>query len=223
MFLFTLPFLLHCVVMGELPWSNILHLYAVFFSCVILYHLTAHSVGLVVPKPRAASWVSRIAVLGLYVALPGFGQAGISFLSFLTILPTYFGKILPILKFENHNWSIRKQGCGILARYSLFNLKFPRCFHLLYAGSAYSYLSDHRLSKWRNQSYCIFQTIRILLFSIFQFLLLGSLWPFFSKGQASGFWVIPIGQRLWVSRCGRCLHSRTIHLSGAFDLAILTL
>ena len=35
-----------------------LHLYFVFFSSVVLYHLTAHVIGLVVPKPRAASWVS---------------------------------------------------------------------------------------------------------------------------------------------------------------------
>ena len=45
--------------------------------------------GFVVPKPRAASWVSRIVVLGLYVVLPGLGQA--EYLSFFpTILPTYW-------------------------------------------------------------------------------------------------------------------------------------
>ena len=102
MFALTLPFLLHCIIVGELAFENILHLYFVFFSSVVLYHLTAHVIGLVVPKPRAASWVSRIVVLGLYVFLPAFGQAGISFLSFLTILPTYFGKMLPeLISMEN--------------------------------------------------------------------------------------------------------------------------
>ena len=96
MFALTLPFLLHCIIVGELAFENILHLYFVFFSSVVLYHLTAHVIGLVVPKPRAASWVSRIVVLGLYVFLPAFGQAGISFLSFLTILPTYFGPLSKI-------------------------------------------------------------------------------------------------------------------------------
>jgi hypothetical protein len=102
MFLFTLPFLAHAILVGKLPWGNIIQLYSVFFCSVILYHLTAHAVGLVVPKPRAASWVSRIVVLGLYVVLPGLGQAGISFLSFLTILPTYFGKILPVIREEGY-------------------------------------------------------------------------------------------------------------------------
>ena len=103
MFFLTIPFLIHCVVVGKLPWLNILHLYSVFFCSVLFYHLTAHVIGLVVPRPRAASWVSRIAVLGLYIFLPVLGQAGISFLSFLTILPTYFGKILPSLLFIGEN------------------------------------------------------------------------------------------------------------------------
>jgi hypothetical protein len=59
MFFFTLPFLAHAILVGKLPLANIIQLYSVFFCSVILYHLTAHAVGLVVPKPRAASWVSR--------------------------------------------------------------------------------------------------------------------------------------------------------------------
>ena len=62
-FMFLLPPLLfHCVIVGKIPWLNVLHLYLVFFSSVILYHLTAHVIGLVVPRPRAAS-ASRIQFL----------------------------------------------------------------------------------------------------------------------------------------------------------------
>ena len=94
MFLFSVPFLLHCVIVGQIPWKNVIHLYLVFFSSVVLYHLTAHAVGLIISKPRAASWVSRIVVLGLYVALPGLGQVGVSFYPssqfFPLILVKYF-------------------------------------------------------------------------------------------------------------------------------------
>ena len=110
MFFLTLPFLIHCAVVGEIPLLNLLHLYAVFFSSVILYHLTAHVIGMVVSKPRAASWVARISVLGLYIFLPVLGQAGISFLSFLTIIPTYFGKILPHLLAEGTDQLGRFEG-----------------------------------------------------------------------------------------------------------------
>lgn len=190
MFLFTLPFLLHCVIVGQLPWANILQLYAVFFCSVFLYHLTAHGVGLIVPKPRAASWVSRITVLGLYVILPGLGQAGISFLSFLTILPTYFGKILPILKFEE----VEKLG-----RFKMKAVEFwedvpffdflisPTSFTFFMQGLIILALLVTTYRKWRNQSLPAFsKPVGLILYSIFQFLLLGSLWTFFTKGNASG-------------------------------------
>lgn len=190
MFLFTLPFLLHCVIVGQLPWANILQLYAVFFCSVFLYHLTAHGVGLIVPKPRAASWVSRITVLGLYVVLPGLGQAGISFLSFLTILPTYFGKILPILKFE---------GVEKLGRFEMKAVQFwedvpffdflisPTSFTFFMQGLIILALLVTAYRKWRNQALPAFsKPAGLILYTIFQFLLLGSLWTFFTKGNASG-------------------------------------
>lgn len=196
MLLLTLPFLLHCIWVGELPLSNILHLYAVFFSSVFLYHLTAHSIGLVVPKPRAASWVSRIVVLGLYVILPGLGQAGISFLSFLTILPTYFGQILPILKFEGE----RKLG-RFEAKAADFWQDVP-FFEFEISPSAFTFLMQALLilvflttayRKWRNQALPALSKISgLFLFIVFQFLLLGSLWEFFSAGKASGL----LGQSL---------------------------
>ena len=190
MFLLTLPFLFHCIVIGQLPWLDLLQLYAVFFSSVILYHLTAHVIGLVVPRPRAASWVSRIAVLGLYVFLPGLGQAGISFLSFLTILPTYFGKILPHLLFIGENKLGRFE-----AKVAEFWQDVP-FFTTLISPSVFTFfmqgllivtlwITAHR--KWRNQALPAFsKPSAIALYSIFQFLLLGCLWMFFSEGKSIG-------------------------------------
>ena len=196
MFLFTLPFLAHSILVGKLPLGNILHLYAVFFCSVILYHLTAHTVGLVVPKPRAASWVSRIVVLGLYVVLPGLGQAGISFLSFLTILPTYFGKIIPILREEGEQ---KKSHFG--AQFSEFwqDVPFfdfaisPTSFTFLMQGLLILTLLVSGYRKWGNQALpALSKPSALFIYFIFQFLLLGCLWTFFDKGKASGL----IGQEL---------------------------
>ena len=190
MFALTIPFLLHCIIVGELDFENILHLYFVFFSSVVLYHLTAHVIGLVVPKPRAASWVSRIVVLGLYVFLPAFGQAGISFLSFLTILPTYFGKILPdLISMENpkyHRWE--DEMIDFWQNVPFFATEIPpSLFTLIMQGLILAALLITAYRKWRNESLPAFSKISgIIIFAVFQFLLLGSLWPFFSEGQASG-------------------------------------
>ena len=192
MFFFTLPFLGHAILVGKLPLANIIQLYSVFFCSVILYHLTAHAVGLVVPKPRAASWVSRIVVLGLYVVLPGLGQAGISFLSFLTILPTYFGKILPILQKEGIEQISRMNYKSNFVEFwqdvPFFNLTIsPTTFTFLMQGLLILTLLVTGYRKWKNQSLpALSKASAFVIFFIFQFLLLGCLWTFFDKGEASG-------------------------------------
>ncbi len=192
MFFFTLPFLGHAILVGKLPLANIIQLYSVFFCSVILYHLTAHAVGLVVPKPRAASWVSRIVVLGLYVVLPGLGQAGISFLSFLTILPTYFGKILPILQRDGIEKSSRSVYETKITDFwqdvPFFNLTIsPTTFTFLMQGLLILTLLVTGYRKWKNQSLpALSKASAFVIFFIFQFLLLGCLWTFFDKGEASG-------------------------------------
>ena len=191
MFLFTIPFLIHSVIVGKIPWINVFHLYAVFFCSVILYHLTAHAVGLIVPKPRAASWVSRIVVLGLYVALPGLGQAGVSFLSFLTILPTYFGKILPVLHPVDKDIKIgqyEQLAIDFWQDVPFFDFTIsPTTFTFLMQGLLILTLFVTAYRKWRNQALPAFsKSSGLLLFIVLQFLLLGSLWTFFAKGEASG-------------------------------------
>jgi len=206
MFLLTLPFLLHCVTVAEIPWINVGQLYLVFFSSVILYHLTAHVTGLVVSKPRAASWISRVAVMGLYIFLPALSQAGISFLSFLTILPTYFGKIAPHLKMVgmpdlDHTYSPRGQLNAMKNKLSEFWQDVP-FFHLEISPALFTFIMQALIltallitayRKWRNQSLPSFsKRSGLIMFAILQFLLLGSLWPFFAEGKASGL----LGQTL---------------------------
>ena len=190
MFAVTLPFLLHCMIVGELSIDNVLHLYFVFFSSVVLYHLTAHVIGLVVPKPRAASWVSRIVVLGLYVFLPAFGQAGISFLSFLTILPTYFGKMLPeLISSQSNNYRGREEDMiNFWQDVPFFTTEIPpSVFTLIMQGLILTALLITAYRKWRNESLPAFsKTSGLIIFAVFQFLLLGCLWPLFSEGKASG-------------------------------------
>lgn len=196
MFLLTLPFLLHCMVVGKIPLLNLLQLYAVFFCSVILYHLTAHVIGLVVPKPRAASWVARLAVLGLYIFLPVLGQAGISFLSFLTILPTYFGKIVPHLLAEGTETLGRfeRQVVTFWQEIPFFTFHVsPTTFTFVMQGLILLALFATAYRKWRLDSLPAFsKPMAIGLFGILQILLLGSLWPFFSQGEASGL----LGQSL---------------------------
>jgi hypothetical protein len=124
------------------------------------------------------------------VFLPAFGQAGISFLSFLTILPTYFGKMLPeLISMENselHRWE--DDMIDFWQDVPFFATEIPpSLFTLIMQGLILGALLITAYRKWRNESLPAFsKTSGVIIFAVFQFLLLGSLWPFFSEGKASG-------------------------------------
>ena len=190
MFALTLPFLVHAIVVGDLSPGKVFHLYGVFLSCVLLYHLTAHVTGLIVSKPRAASWVSRMVVLGLYVFLPGLGQAGFSFLSFLTLLPTYFGLMseeLILVGQQNLNmW--HQEMATFWTEVPFFETTLsPAFFTVLMQGLLLAGLFATAHRKWRNEALTAFsKPAGIGLFLLLQFLLIGSLWQLYGNGNASG-------------------------------------
>ncbi len=191
MFGITLPFLLHAVIVGEISPAKTLHLYTVFFSCVLLYHLTAHVTGLVVSRPRAAAWISRMVVLGLYVFLPGLGQAGFSFLSFLTLLPTYFGIMNTELKPVNQtepSFDFWRETTDFWREVPFFDFAVsPSLFTILMQGLLLSALFATAHRKWRNENLPAFsKPFGILFFAVLQFLLVGCLWQLYGEGKASG-------------------------------------
>ena len=62
----------------------------------------------------------------------------------------------------------------------------PTTFTFLMQGLIILTLLITAYRKWRNQSLPAFPNFQILLYLIFQTLLLGSLWSFYGKGDASG-------------------------------------
>jgi len=63
----------------------------------------------------------------------------------------------------------------------------PSVFTLIMQGLILTALLITAYRKWRNESLPAFsKTSGLIIFAVFQFLLLGCLWPFFSEGKASG-------------------------------------
>ncbi|RNC81918.1 MAG: hypothetical protein ED559_09075 [Phycisphaera sp.] len=93
LFASTLPLVVIIVAISGFSIITLLHFYLVFFTSVIVYHMTALVVGMVSPKPRLASLMSMGLVVVLYFALPNLSRVGITFFEFLTIRPTFFGLI----------------------------------------------------------------------------------------------------------------------------------
>ncbi len=91
LFALTLPLVAIIVLISGFSLLTLGHFYLVFFTSVLVYHLTALAVGMVSPKPRLASMTSMGLVMVLYFALPNLSRIGITFFEFLTIRPVFFG------------------------------------------------------------------------------------------------------------------------------------
>ena len=124
-----------------------------------------------------------------FVCSSGFWKAGISFLSFLTILPTYFGKFSPFSNSKNQNKLGRFESKAVEFWQDIpfFNLEIsPSAFTFFMQALLILTFLITAYRKWRNQSLPAFSKPSglLLLASFNSFSLV--LWPFFAKGQASG-------------------------------------
>jgi hypothetical protein len=89
----TMPLVLIIVIISGFSLFTLGHFYLVFFTSVLVYHMTALVVGMVSPKPRLSSLMSMGLVVLLYFALPNLSRLGITFFEFLTIRPTFLGLV----------------------------------------------------------------------------------------------------------------------------------
>ncbi|MGW8368059.1 MAG: hypothetical protein ACWGPN_05185 [Gammaproteobacteria bacterium] len=98
MFALTLPHLIFIVIVGNIPLSTVLSVYFVFFTCTILYHITAIAMGMTMRRWIWGYLLSIVAVVFLNLILPTFvSQFGLKFLQYLSTWPVVGQKILPLI------------------------------------------------------------------------------------------------------------------------------
>jgi hypothetical protein len=98
MFALTIPHLIFIVSVGNIPLSTVFSVYLVFFTCTILYHVTAIAMGMAMRRWIWGYLLSIVAVVFLNLILPTFvSQFGLKFLQYLSIWPIVGQKILPLL------------------------------------------------------------------------------------------------------------------------------
>lgn len=94
LFALTLPFAAFGIVRGEMSLLTTAHFYAIFFSSVLVYHMTGLVAGMASEKPRRAGLIAQGLVVVLYFVLPNLSRLGLTFFEFLTIRPALFGLIM---------------------------------------------------------------------------------------------------------------------------------
>lgn len=183
LFLATVPFSLWCVVKGEVPWSITLQLYGVFFSSVILYHLTGLVCGTVINNRRWAFLVSMGAVFFLYTAVPQLAKFGLVYFKYLTIYPV-FEECLPFLLPEDAGAAMETiQHFRPLARF--FNLDLPQAVFTLVSQGVFSLTGIVMIwRRWRKtDSHLLGKIWSVALFGWVQLVFLGNALPLIYSGE----------------------------------------
>lgn len=185
LFAMTLP------VVGLVVWKSgfslltLGHFYAVFFTSVLVYHMTGLVAGMVAPKARVASMISVGLVTILYFVLPNLSRLGITFFEFLTIRPTFFGLLQQELP-EHMRARAEVSGIDSFRDVPLFaGLLHPTVYTVIVQGFLIAVMFSVVHRKWRHHLAHSFSKLGALLtFAGVAFFLFGSVWAMVVQEQA---------------------------------------
>lgn len=97
MFAITLPFLMFAIIAGKVPLSAWVPFYLLFFSSVLLYHMTGFTAAMISKRWRWSARIAQGLVIILYFFLPQLSHLGIVFFEYLTVRPAISQHIFPLL------------------------------------------------------------------------------------------------------------------------------
>ncbi|MEM1107292.1 MAG: hypothetical protein AAGH99_01220 [Planctomycetota bacterium] len=189
LFALTMPFVVYAVLRGGVPLLKVAHFYVVFFSSVWLYHMTGLMAGMVSRKPWQSSLVSLGTVAVLYLVLPLFARAGLSFFDFLTVRPTFYGMIAEELQRSGQDqWGPARM--MLMRQYEsvpFYGLSLnPTAFSLVVQLFALTAMYHVVRRKWVDTAWHPFSKRFSLLFVTgIVFLLVGTLWPLLSDAAVN--------------------------------------
>lgn len=185
LFAMTLPIVAAAVAFSGFSLLTLAHFYAVFFTSVLVYHMTAMVAGMVAPKPRLASMLSIGLVAVLYFALPNLSRVGITFFEFLTIRPTFFGLIQQELP-AHMRPAAEATGIDSFRYVPMFGgLVHPTIYTLMVQGFLIATMFSVVHRKWRDQALHAFSKAgALVVFAGVVFFLMGSIWALVVQDEA---------------------------------------
>jgi len=186
LFALTIPFIVFCVIRGELQWIVVAHFYLIFAMSVIVYHITGMAAGMISTKARWTAYIAQVMVLVLYFVLPNFSRFGLTFFEFLTIRPALFGLVVDELNRLNGGESITIPE-SLTALDSFRNIPFyettlhPTVYTFLVQGGLVATLWHLISRRWRADDIPGFSKIGGTVFLLgATFLALGGAWAAFT-------------------------------------------
>ncbi len=175
----TLPHLVFVVVVGRIPIDTVAAVYLAFMTCVVLYHITAISVGMVMQRWILGYLVGTLAVLFVNVVLPLIvSQFGLKFLQYLSVWPVIGQKLLPLLV-ASETGVAGNPFLNMADAVPFYNWSFsPFVFTLLLQGALIVTFTVIALRRWKNTGrHPLGKPYALVFLSVFIVLMIGNLWP----------------------------------------------
>ena len=197
----TMPLVAIIVAISGFSLLTLGHFYLVFFTSVIVYHMTALVVGMVSPKPRLASLMSMGLVVVLYFVLPNLSRIGITFFEFLTIRPTFLGLLQQELP-ESLRVQAELNGIDSYRPVPFFHGAIkPTMYTLMVQGFLIATMFSIMHRKWRDQANHLFSKGGALVVytgvALFTF---GSIWAVIAQDEAYAQLFRPLGAQAFGGR-----------------------
>ncbi|MCB9845469.1 MAG: hypothetical protein H6811_05750 [Phycisphaeraceae bacterium] len=191
LFLLTVPFIVFAAIVGGINLLSMAHFYAVFFTSVWLYHMTAMVAGMASSKPRQAAMFSQGMVVLLYLILPQLSRFGMTFFEFLTVRPTFYSMVQAELAEANPGLrrmaeeqftGLTRSGAVPFFHWELHSTVFTLMVQVFLLAAMT--IVVHR--KWRDEFSHPFSKFQGLgVYAGLLFFLLGGLWPIVSDEHLS--------------------------------------
>ncbi len=178
LFLLTLPFLIFTVVVGNVSLDILFRLYSVFFTSVLLYHMTGFMAGMVVSKRFLAGFISQTLMIGLYFILPSFSRLGYVFFEYLTVRPVVYYELSQLLPEEFERYVK-------LDTVNFFNLNFSVVsFSIVIQALLFFVFFMIVLRKWKQDSHHLLgKHFSVITYAGIIIALMGSMLPLINNGR----------------------------------------
>ena len=181
MFALTLPHLVFIIAVGNIPLAAVVSVYFSFFVCVVLYHMTAISVGIVMNRWVLGYLLSIFMVVVINLILPFVGsQLGLKFVQFLSVWPVIGQKVLPIVvSAEGLQFSTQNPFFGMASDVWIYNWTFtPFQFTLLLQGSLIVTFFVMAYRRWESATrHSLSKPYAMVFLACFIVLVIGNVWP----------------------------------------------
>lgn len=180
LFLLTIPFTAYASFVGKLPFASFAQVYAVFFSAVLLYHMTGFFAGTVVKRKTLAGVLSQVLILVIYWILPNLSFVGYAVFEHLTLYPVVYQQIGQLIPEMAQNIPKLKDTTAYFYQWQFnpapFSMAVQLSLAFLFA------VVIHR--KWRDPNHHLLgKNFALLTYSAVTLVLLGTTAPLIKSGM----------------------------------------